>query len=59
MNLKLWNELTRSLSNAESVRDPDDKQYYAVTISDELLEALTSLAVYMEKLNTIPSRPES
>lgn len=58
MNLKLWNELTRSLSNAESVRDPDDKQYYAVTMSDELLEALISLAVYMEKLNSIQSNED-
>lgn len=59
MNLELWNELINSLSDAESVHDSDDKQYYAVTISDELLEALTNLAVYMEKLNSRPSRPNA
>lgn len=60
MDLKQWNELINCLSDAQSISldTPDAQQYYTVTMSDELLEALTSFAVYMEKLNSIQVSPQ-
>lgn len=44
MNLQLWEELLNSLSDAEHIYISDDKEYYAVTLSDKLLEELAELA---------------
>lgn len=54
MDLQLWSELLKSLSNAEQVSNSnehitnsDDKEYYAVTLRDKVLEELSELAAHM------------